>query len=248
MLRFASASALLILAPVVSAQEAPQLGDDGVYEVAEVQPALVGGLAGLHERLVYPEAARTEGVEGMVVLQFVVDEEGAVVDPAVLRTPDDRLAEAALTAVEGSTFTPGRVGERAVPVRFALPVSFRLGDGEGTEARSERRGRSVFWDTEFSDNVDALVDRRASSQAGLRARVMGRVAYGGEAFEGLAPGSAAVRFTVSPEGRATEIEISEASSPVVERFARFQMLAVRFAPEAVGEEATATVTVTRVGR
>ena len=99
---------------------------DEILPVAEVQPELVGGLAGLQDRIVYPEFARRAGIEGQVVVQFVVDERGNVVDPVVLRSPNDLLSEAALKAVRESRFTPGQQRGRPVKVRFAVPVTFRL--------------------------------------------------------------------------------------------------------------------------
>lgn len=114
------------------------------------------------------------------------------------------------------------------------PVTFRLlgenvGDGD------------VAVEVGYGD-LDGLVDVLATVQTSMRARVMGGVAYEGEPFEGLASGSAKVRFTVSDEGWATGIEVVEATSPVVERFARFQALATRFEPGATGRSGTATVT------
>ena len=97
-----------------------------VFEVAEVQPTLIGGLADLQGRVEYPEFARRVGIEGQVVVQFVVDERGNVVDPVVLRSPNDLLSEAALKAVRESRFTPGQQRGRPVKVRFAVPVTFRL--------------------------------------------------------------------------------------------------------------------------
>lgn len=114
--------------PPPSAERRPAPTEPEIFEVVEVQPELIGGLEGLQQRVVYPEAARRAGVEGQVVIQFVVDEEGAVVDPVVLRSPNDLLSEAALAAVVGSRFTPGMQEGRPVKVRFAVPVTFRLHD------------------------------------------------------------------------------------------------------------------------
>ena len=100
--------------------------EDKIFVVAEVQPELIGGLPGLQSRVEYPEFARRAGVEGQVVVQFVVDERGNVVDPVVLRSPNDLLAEAALKAVRESRFKPGQQRGRPVKVRFAVPVTFRL--------------------------------------------------------------------------------------------------------------------------
>ena len=100
--------------------------EDEVFVWAQVQPALVGGVAALQALAEYPEAARRTGIEGTVVVQFVVDERGAVVDPAVVRSPHPLLSDAALEAVGKATFTPGQQRGRPVKVRFAVPVTFRL--------------------------------------------------------------------------------------------------------------------------
>ncbi len=104
----------------------PEPTEPDVFEVAEVQPELIGGLAGLQSRVVYPELAIRAGVEGQVVVQFVVDERGHVIDPVVLRTPNPLLTEAALKAVTESRFTPGQQRGRPVRVRYAVPVTFTL--------------------------------------------------------------------------------------------------------------------------
>lgn len=243
----------LFIAPVALAQGSRppvEAGADGVYSVVEVQPELVGGLSGLQERLAYPEAARTDGSEGIVVVEFVVAGDGSVTDAAVLRSPDSRLAEAALEAVRASEFTPGRVGGEPVPVRFALPVTFRLSeDDRATSAPGDGAkvwGGGVHWDMDFGD-LEADLDHRTTMEVGLAARVMGGVAYDGEPFPGLAPGTAEVRFMVSTYGRAAGIEVVRAESPALERFARFQALAARFDPSAVGRQGGLTVTVLEVG-
>ena len=92
----------------------------------ERQPELIGGLAGLNARVVYPKGARSDGVEGRVIVQFVVDTDGTVQDATVLRTPDERLSQAALRAVLTSQFTPGTLDGRPVRVRFTMPINFRL--------------------------------------------------------------------------------------------------------------------------
>ena len=97
-----------------------------MFDVVETQPELIGGLPALQARVEYPEFARRARIEGQVVVQFVVDERGNVVDPVVLRSPNDLLSEAALKAVRESRFTPGQQRGRPVKVRFAVPVTFRL--------------------------------------------------------------------------------------------------------------------------
>ncbi|WP_412067149.1 energy transducer TonB [Rubrivirga sp. IMCC43871] len=99
---------------------------DEVFTAAEVQPVLVDGIGELQRRVEYPEFARRAGIEGQVVVQFVVDERGNVVDPVAVRSPNELLSEAAIKAVRESRFTPGQQRGRLVKVRFSVPVTFRL--------------------------------------------------------------------------------------------------------------------------
>ena len=113
-----------------------EIGDeDGpeVFDVAEVQPEIIGGFESLNRAIEFPEDARMEGVEGRVIIQFVVGTTGAVSDVTVGRSPDERLSQAAMAAVRGLRFTPGRVNDEPVRVRFSLPVTFRLTDTEASE-------------------------------------------------------------------------------------------------------------------
>ncbi|WP_412067148.1 energy transducer TonB [Rubrivirga sp. IMCC43871] len=104
----------------------PEPTEPEIFEVAEVQPVLQGGIEDLQRRVEYPEFARRAGIEGQVVVQFVVDERGNVVDPVAVRSPNELLSEAAIKAVRESRFTPGQQRGRPVKVRFAVPVTFRL--------------------------------------------------------------------------------------------------------------------------
>jgi len=100
--------------------------EEPFVEIAEVMPALVGGIAGLQERIVYPEFARRVGIEGRVFVRFVVNKDGTVSDVEVVRGIGGGCDEAAVEAVRQSRFTPGLQRGRPVRVRMALPVTFRL--------------------------------------------------------------------------------------------------------------------------
>lgn len=113
-------------APPPAPPEAARPLPEGVLASAEVAPVLVGGTEGLTARAVYPESARREGVGGTVMVQFIVDEYGRVVDPVAIGDPDPRLGEAAVEAVRASRFAPGQQNGEPVKVRFTVPVTFRL--------------------------------------------------------------------------------------------------------------------------
>ena len=134
-------AALLVLPALAAAQTAPpdSTAEEVVLQISEEPPELIGGLKALYGRIEYPESARQDGVEGQVFVEVVVDREGRPVDPVVLRSPDDRLSEAALVAVRASRFVPGRQGGEAARVRYTVPVTFKLQAPPAPEPTGETR-------------------------------------------------------------------------------------------------------------
>ena len=175
-----------------------------VFDVAELQPTLVGGLEALQNAIVYPAEARDEGVEGVVVIQFVVNETGGVQDATVVRSPDDRLTAAALAAVRQMSFEPGRQRGEPVKVRFAVPVTFRLpgGEDQGSELPDASgvldRLRYANTDLSLLQN-EAFVRRQFASVLGILDQ------------EAVDSGSTLVRYTFHPDGRVTDVETAEGS-------------------------------------
>ena len=104
----------------------PEDQPDRVFDIVQQEPQLIGGLDGLQALVEYPEMARRVGLEGRVIVRFVVDETGAVTDPEVVRSPGEALSAAALAAVRQVRFTPGQQRGRPVKVRVSVPVTFRL--------------------------------------------------------------------------------------------------------------------------
>ncbi|MEF8865060.1 MAG: energy transducer TonB, partial [Salinibacter sp.] len=97
-----------------------------IFMVVENQPELIGGMKALSESVDYPEFAKKAGIEGRVIVQFVVDEQGNVRDPKVTRGVHKLLNEEAIKAVKDQKFKPGKQRGQAVKVQMSLPVTFRL--------------------------------------------------------------------------------------------------------------------------
>ncbi|MEO0557407.1 MAG: TonB family protein [Bacteroidota bacterium] len=89
-------------------------------------PILVGGIAGLRERLDYPDIARNGGIDGRVVVTAVIDERGRAEDLRIASSPSPMLSYAAIDAIRDSRFRPARRQGRAVKVRLTIPVDFEL--------------------------------------------------------------------------------------------------------------------------
>ncbi len=97
-----------------------------VEEEPEMLPTMPEAMRSLQASITYPEIAKRAGVEGRVIVQFVVDEQGKVVDPFVVRGIGAGCDEEAVKAVRTLKFKPGKQRGRAVKVQMTLPVTFRL--------------------------------------------------------------------------------------------------------------------------
>ena len=102
-----------------------------IYTSAEVMPEFPGGAMALYEffktNLKYPESAREKGTEGVVVTSFVVDAEGNVKNPVVIKSSDALMdAEALRTINSMPKWKPGMEGGKNVAVQLVQPVRFSL--------------------------------------------------------------------------------------------------------------------------
>lgn len=102
------------------------------FQLVEQKPSFNGGDANefskwVNGKLVYPEIAKENGVQGRVMLQFTVNTDGSVSNVKVLRGVDPSLDKEAVRVVSSSPkWKPGRQRDRAVKVTYTFPVIFQL--------------------------------------------------------------------------------------------------------------------------
>ncbi|MEP1307164.1 MAG: energy transducer TonB [Balneola sp.] len=104
----------------------PDDEEEEIFVVVENMPELKGGQAGLQKRVNYPQVAIRAGIEGRVTVQFVVNENGDVVNPRVIRGIGGGCDEEALRVVRSAKFSPGMQRGRPVQVQMSLPILFKL--------------------------------------------------------------------------------------------------------------------------
>lgn len=109
-----------------------EVDDDRVYDVVEENASFPGGeeacIKWLSDNIKYPSICQEQGVQGRVIVAFVVNRDGSIVDVKVVRSPDENLSAEAVRVVKMMPkWKPARQGNKTVRSRFNLPVMFRLG-------------------------------------------------------------------------------------------------------------------------
>ena len=102
-----------------------------VFDVVEEMPSFPGGQGALMQYLAsnikYPVVAQENGVQGRVIVSFVVERDGSISDVKVARSVDPSLDREAQRVVKSMPrWSPGKQNGSTVRVKYTVPVVFRL--------------------------------------------------------------------------------------------------------------------------
>ncbi len=102
-----------------------------IFQVVEEMPEFPGGMAEclkfLGKNIKYPTISQENGVQGKVIVQFVVNRDGSIVDPVVVRSVDPYLDKEALRVIKMMPkWKPGKQRNKPVRVKYTVPVTFKL--------------------------------------------------------------------------------------------------------------------------
>lgn len=106
--------------------------EDAVFEgTPDQQPEYPGGdyamMKFIKENLDYPPSAARKGIQGRVILTFILEKDGKFSTIKVLRSPDDALSREAIRVIKKMPKWKPAIHEgKPVRVKFAMPVTFRL--------------------------------------------------------------------------------------------------------------------------
>ena len=121
----------VLKAKEVIADEKPKEEETKVFDVVEQMPQFPGGNAALFEYLSkhikYPVIAEENGIQGRVIVTFVVERDGSITDVKVVKSVDPSLDKEAQRVVKSMPrWIPGKQNGSAVRVKYTVPVTFRL--------------------------------------------------------------------------------------------------------------------------
>ncbi len=110
-------------------EEEPE--EEEIFMVAETMPEFPGGMAELmkflSKNIKYPTIAQENGIQGRVTVTFVVNRDGSIVDPQVIRGVDPSLDKEAIRVITAMPkWKAGEQRGKKVRVKYTVPVTFRL--------------------------------------------------------------------------------------------------------------------------
>jgi protein TonB len=121
----------VLKAKEVVVDEKPKEEETKVFDVVEQMPQFPGGPQALFEYLSknikYPVVAEENGIQGRVIVTFVVERDGSITDVKVAKSVDPSLDKEAQRVVRSMPhWIPGKQNGAAVRVKYTVPVTFRL--------------------------------------------------------------------------------------------------------------------------
>ncbi len=126
------ASAFTGESPAVAVPAEDRIGGESeIFVVVEEMPSFPGGdkalMRFLSDNLRYPSLALESRIQGLVVVQFIIDEQGKISAPTILRGIGGGCDEEAIRVINlMPAWKPGKQRNRPVKVRYNLPVRFQL--------------------------------------------------------------------------------------------------------------------------
>ena len=208
----------------VEPKEAAAEGD--IFMVVEEQPVFPGGMEALMDYLrkdmKYPKEAQEKGIQGRVIVQFVVNKDGSICDAKVVKPVDPLLDAEALRAVNAMPkWTPGKQKGEPVRVRFTLPLSFHLADGTTPKASETKQATTAKVDesTVDGEEVFQVVENLPEYPGGMNELMKflnQEVKYPTEAQEKGIQGRVIVQFIVKKDGSIIEPKVMKPVDPLLD--------------------------------
>lgn len=115
----------------VKVEEEEEVKEEEIFTVVEEEPKFPGGMEALYkylgQNIKYPQLARENGITGKVYVTFVVEKDGSIANPRILRDIGGGCGAEAIRVVKAMPkWSPGKQRGKAVRVQFNLPVNFNL--------------------------------------------------------------------------------------------------------------------------
>lgn len=176
--------------------------NDSIYnvvsEIAEFPGGAMAASNWISKNMTYPEECRKKGIEGRVVIKFVVNKDGSIVDAEAVKSPHPALSAEALRVVKSMPkWKPAKEGGKVVRSRFNIPIVFKL---------SGKKPQSASAQPQKPQSPQSLTDEQKAvqdwygAQPALMTHLMKNTRYPKECQEQGFQGKVVVSVNVDQDG------------------------------------------------
>ena len=209
----------------INAQQSTLTGDE-VFQVVEEQPMFPGGMQELmkylQKEMKYPKEAQDKGIQGRVIVQFVVNKDGSICEANVVKSVDPLLDAEALRVVNAMPhWTPGKQRGEPVRVRFTIPVAFHLAEATAPKASELKQAATAktTGSTVDGEEVFLVVENLPEYPGGMQELMkylQKEMKYPKEAQDKGIQGRVIVQFIVKKDGSIIEPEVVKPVDPLLD--------------------------------
>ena len=193
-----------------------------IFQVVEEMPEFPGGMGEcmkfLGKNIKYPTISQENGVQGRVIVQFVVTKEGDIAEPKVVRGVDPYLDAEALRVINlMPKFKPGKQNGKAVNVRYTIPVMFRLSNPTKESAPNQNEKAMIL--EKINGEVFQVVEEMPEFPGGMGEcmKFLGKnIKYPTISQENGVQGRVIVQFVVTKEGDIAEPKVVRGVDPYLD--------------------------------
>lgn len=196
---------------------APKAEEQGeVFQVVEEMPMFPGGMEEmikfLQGKVKYPKEAQDKGLQGRVLVQFVVNKDGSICEDTVVRSVAPSLDAEAIRVVRSMpNWTPGKQKGEPVRVRFTLPVTFRLSGDDGKPIQVQATQEKTPEDEIV--NIPEVSPIYLGGHEALMKYIQQNIKYPKEAQAKGIQGRVVVQFVVNKDGSISDAKVLKAVDP-----------------------------------
>ena len=196
---------------------APKAEEQGeVFQVVEEMPMFPGGMEEmikfLQGEVKYPKEAQDKGLQGRVLVQFVVNKDGSICEDTVVRSVAPSLDAEAIRVVRSMpNWTPGKQKGEPVRVRFTLPVAFRLSGDDGKPIQVQATQEKTPEDEIV--NIPEVLPEYPGGMGELMKFLSRNIKYPKEAQDKGIQGRVVLQFVVNKDGSICDSKVVKAVDP-----------------------------------
>ena len=107
-------------------EQTTETDDEPPVEFLPIMPTIIGGQEALYSKIKYPKIAQDIGIEGRVLVRCIIDKQGNVTEPEIVRSVHPKLDEEVLRVIKLVKFSPGVQNGVLVKVKMVQMVNFKL--------------------------------------------------------------------------------------------------------------------------